>query len=590
LLAGIVTTLGAVVAVHVTPASATPPSTFNPVVEAQNFSITQQRQTIYDTPQYQAQLASDSATSTAQALATEAADPERFFTDDLCWNLGNGCAGDIRLNSWASNGYGLVRPVLFTARDGATISGHVWATVAGPAKRPGIVITDGSVQADENMYWYAAQTLAKAGYVVLTFDPQGQGQSDTFGQAPDQNEGVPAQSDGRPFYDGTEDAINFLLSTPQQPYAPVPSCNTGTSHRAKQDARVARGLDAGYNPFWQLLDPSEIGLAGHSYGAAGVSYIGQWDPRVKALVAWDDLGGPGPNDAPVPGSAGGSRTIGEAGCPANAADRTTVPVTKPALGMSADYGLPPTPNTSLPDPNGKSTWSLNYSKLGVDTGEIIIRGGSHLDFSFIPNQAFGASLRGPDIIDWYTSAWFDKYLKHDAGTDARLLSERWRADPVEAAIDPNHDGNAFSFYYYSRLDIHLGSGGVLDCEDLREGCPGMTTGDGYPGDYSYVKIDTSHDSAGGPGASLRRSSNLSGCARAHALTIALAHYKGRPITKVKVFLDGMVLAKRGRTLRSIQVPGLAGARRHRIRVYEYTRHGFARRVTRVMYGCGRSGA
>src|SRR5207302_10746495 len=128
---------------------------------------------------------------------------------------------------------------------------------------------------------------------------------------------------------------------------------------AKQNARVRAGLDAAYNPFWRLLNRREIGLAGHSYGAAGVSYIAQWDPRVKAVVAWDNLGGPGPKDAPVPGTAGGSQTIGEAGCPANPANRTTVPVTKPGLGISADYGLPPLPNTSLPDPNGKSTWSLN---------------------------------------------------------------------------------------------------------------------------------------------------------------------------------------------------------------------------------------
>ncbi len=107
--------------------------------------------------------------------------------------------------------------MLFTARHGATISGHVWATVAGPAHRPGIVITNGSVQAEENMYWYAAQTLAKAGHVVLTFDPEGQGQSDTYGESPDQNEGFPAQSAGTPFYDGTEDAIDFLLSTPSKP-------------------------------------------------------------------------------------------------------------------------------------------------------------------------------------------------------------------------------------------------------------------------------------------------------------------------------------------------------------------------------------
>ena len=475
------------------PAAAKPPTTFNPVVEAQNFSITQQRQAVYDTPDYQARLTAAGQQGLVEGLATQAADPERNFVGDLCWSHGNGCAGDIRLNNWASNGYGIVRPVLFTARNGATISGHVWATIAGPAKRPGIVITDGSVQANEQLYWYAAQTLAKDGYVVLTFDPQGQGMSDTFGESPDRNEGVPAQTDGRPFYDGTEDAIDFFLSTPAHPYEPVPSCTTGTSHAAKQNRRVKAGFDTAYDPFWKLLKARELGIAGHSYGAAGVSYIGQWDPRVKAIVAWDNLGGPGPNAAPVPGTTGGSRTLGEAGCPADPADRTTVPLTKPALGMSADYGLPPTPNTSLPDPNGKSQWSHSYSKAGVDTGEIIIKGGSHLDFSFIPNQAFGASLRGPDIIDWYTSAWFDKYLKHQRSADKRLLSTRWRHDPISAAIDPGHDGNALSFYYYSRLDIGLFSGGRFVCEDMRDGCPGMVSRDGYPRNYSYLAIDTSRD-------------------------------------------------------------------------------------------------
>ena len=57
-----------------------------------------------------------------------------------------------------------MQPVLFTARNGATLSGHVWATRAGPAQRPGIVITNGSVQAPETLYWFVAQTLAKAGY------------------------------------------------------------------------------------------------------------------------------------------------------------------------------------------------------------------------------------------------------------------------------------------------------------------------------------------------------------------------------------------------------------------------------------------
>jgi hypothetical protein len=339
--------------------------------------------------------------------------------------------------------------------------------------------------------------------------PRARGSPDTLGQAPDSQEGVPAQTDGRPFYDGTEDALNFLLSTPEHPYEPVPSCTSATGHAAKQNDRVARGLDAAYNPFWELIDRGEVGLAGHSYGAAGVSYIAQWDPRVKAVVAWDNLGGPGPHDAPIPGGPpGSSGTIGEADCPADPSARTTVAITKPGLGISADYGLPPLPNTSLPDPNGKSTESLAFTKAGVDTGEIIIRGGSHLDFSFIPNQAFGASLRGADLIAWYTTAWFDKYLKGDPTADSRLLTSRWRDDPIEASVDPNRDGNAFSFYYWSRLDVHLHDGSVFDCEDLRDGCPGMVSGDGYPGTYSYLAVDTSPDAVAGPGAALRAGNRL----------------------------------------------------------------------------------
>ena len=454
----------------------------DPVVEAKNFAKTQERATIYSTPQYQLELRRISAQNSAQALAIQVADPERSFQANLCAGGQDGCAGDVRLYDWEAKGYGIVEPVLFTARNGATISGHVWATKAGPAQRPGIVITNGSVQANEQLYWFAAQTLAKAGYVVLTWDPQGQGQSDTRGEAPDENEGFPAQSDGRPFFDGTEDALNFFLSTPDERYEPVPRCSTGTSHAPKQDRRVAAGLDAAYNPFWRLLDRSRIGIAGHSYGAAGVSYVGQADPRVKAIVAWDNLAGTDPNGV-------SSRfPPGEAGCPADPSQRTTPKIAKPALGISADYGLPPTPNTSQPDPGAKSTESHAYTDAGVDTGELIIRGGSHLDFSFIPNHAFGASLRGADLTAWYTTAWFDRYVKGDPTADRRLLTNRWRHDGAEAAIDPDHDGNAFSFYYPSRLDF-----AGADCEDLRAGCPALSDDDGYPGEYSYVAIARSPD-------------------------------------------------------------------------------------------------
>ena len=202
---------GAVLAVAGSLTVAASAAALDPGTEAQNFSKTLERQAIYTSPEGQLLLRQVGTRNELASVQAQLADPERAFSTNLCARGDDGCAGDPRLYDWEAKGYGIVKPVLWTARNGATISGRVWATAAGPAKRPGVVITNGSVQADEQMYWYAAQTLAKAGYVVLTWDPQGQGQSDVAGEGPDAHEGVPAQSDGRPFFDGTEDALGVLL-------------------------------------------------------------------------------------------------------------------------------------------------------------------------------------------------------------------------------------------------------------------------------------------------------------------------------------------------------------------------------------------
>jgi pimeloyl-ACP methyl ester carboxylesterase len=240
-----------------------------------------------------------------------------------------------------------------------------------------------------------------------------------------------------------------------------------------------------------MLNPQRIGLAGHSYGAAGVSYIGQWDPRVKKIVAWDNLAAPDPNQ--TTGASGGGQE--EQPCPANPAARSVPAITKPALGMSADYFIPPEPNTSEPEPLAKSQESFAYTAAGVDTGEILIRGGTHYDFDWIPNDGFPATLRGADEITWYTTAWFDKYLKGDSSATNRVLTNPWRSDAQEAAVDPNHDGNMFSFYYRSRLAIGLHDGGRFDCEEMRAGCPGMVSNDGRPPEYSYINLVTSPEGA-----------------------------------------------------------------------------------------------
>ncbi|MGH3928989.1 MAG: hypothetical protein ACRDTF_03315, partial [Pseudonocardiaceae bacterium] len=249
---------------------------------ARNAAKSQERSRDYGTPQYQQLLLAETGRAAGDGVGTPLVEPDRLYVTNLCGTGAAYCAGDVRLSRWARDGYGLVEPVHYTARNGATISGHVWATHTGPTQRTGVVITPGSAQAPEPLYWWAAQVLAKAGYLVLTLDNQAQGQSDTFGAGPDFLSGQPQQATGETFFDGTQDGIDFLLSTPQDAYCPRPS-RSGVSHCAAQPGHTA------FNPFWHLVDHAvPVGLAGHSYGANGVSWVGQQDPRVGAVVAWDD--------------------------------------------------------------------------------------------------------------------------------------------------------------------------------------------------------------------------------------------------------------------------------------------------------------
>lgn len=462
---------------------------FDPALEAKNFAKTQERlHYITLTPAFQARLQQQNAASPGQDLHIQTTDPERNYTANICGHRTNECAGDVRFYDWAANGYGMRKPVLFTARDGATISGNVWATRSGPRKRPGIVLTTGSIQAPGTLYWGLAATLAKHGYIVLTYDVQGQGRSDTFGQGADAQEGVPSQ-EGQPFYDGTEDGIDFLLSTKKHPYEPRLSCGNanggiGTSHAAKQNRRVRAGLDSAFNPLYRRVDPKRVGIAGHSLGAAAVSFVGQEDPRVDATVAWDNLSTPA------------GSMFGTPACPSAPATRMTPQITKPAMGMSNDYSLVATPYTSDPDPLGHNAGFAAYRAAGVDSMEVNIRGGTHYEYSFLPGNTLAyplgaATLRGEDMAAWYSTAWFDRYVKCQGRpacqrrADRRLMTNRWRDDKLGGKVDANHDPNLYSFYLRSQYSLHRATGREVGCNDMRRGCASLAP-NGRGGSYSFV--------------------------------------------------------------------------------------------------------
>ncbi|QIK67737.1 hypothetical protein G7072_16530 [Nocardioides sp. HDW12B] len=458
----------------------------DPAQEQNTYAKTQERAEVYLTPAGLAALATLGAETFVQALVEQGSDPERFYLSDACWSGSLTCAGDVRLARWREDGHGKVREVLYTARNGATLNGHVWATDAGPRKRPLVVITPGSVQAPEQLYWWAAQTLAKQGYVVLTRDAQGQGQSDTFGEGVDFLDSVPSQTTGVTFFDGTQDSLDFALSSKADPYCPRRS-RSGTSHCDKQERRAAAGLNAGWNPFARLVDRTRVGLAGHSYGAAGVSWVGQQDRRVDAVVAWDNL-------CDVTAATPPRLTAGgnvPAGCLEGGLGSPKPRV--PSLGISNDYGLTPTPFLTEPDPRAKSQGSRVFSKAGVDSGQLVVRGGTHYEYSFIPTPTFGATRRGIDLASWYTTAWFDRYVKGSgAGALDRLLTDGWRHDAVDREVDPEGGGDLLSERYRSRLDIGRDGGLRVRCEDLRGDCAALRADD-RPSSYSYVRIATSPD-------------------------------------------------------------------------------------------------
>ena len=181
---------------------------------------------------------------------------------------------------------------------------------------------------------------------------------------------------------------------------------------------------------------------------------------MKAIVAWDNL-------ARRPGTGAGVQPA-RRGCPSKRARRRAV--TKPALGMSADYGLTPTPYTSDPDRSAKcDAVARSYAAAGRRHRRARHPRRHALRLLVHPEpRRSAATLRGADDSPGTRPRGSTRYVKGDRRPTARLLTDRWRNDAAEAAVDPDHDGNLFSFYYDSPLSVD-----GRTCADLRtaQACP-----------------------------------------------------------------------------------------------------------------------
>jgi hypothetical protein len=83
-------------------------------------------------------------------------------------------------------------------------------------------------------------------------------------------------------------------------------------------------------------------------------------------------------------------------------------------------------------------------------------------------------------------------------------------------------------------------------------------------------------------------SSLVACSPRSTLKLTVRRFRGRAITRVRVYVDRrLVFTRHGRSLHMVTVAGLPGSARHRIRIAMYTRRGFARSIMRTVYGCAR---
>jgi dienelactone hydrolase len=352
-------------------------------------------------------------------------------------------------DEWQAAGRGSYDPFYFLACNGARRTATLWIpSTPKPAEGyPGIVISTGAVQAFQEIYFWAAQGLAEAGYMVLTYDVQGQGRSE---MDPDPAYAMPnATCDDSVYTQGMRDGLRWLRSNPSNLY--------------RTAAQNPRAGTSSFNPHGADVDLNRIGIAGHSAGAAAVSLVGQEDPGVKAIVAWD--------------------------CLREVPDDDIALIHAHALAICSEYGFTQDPpKTAAPSRDFKAAAFKQIvahdeslpEENKVDTMLVIPRASTHLEYDYVP-LVFPATRYGERVAMYYTLAWFDRYVKGDTSATARLTATRFDdsadrssigAGTYDAATNSNVPyeiegdctSNRLSFYYASRFNL---AGGAVLSDDMQ---------------------------------------------------------------------------------------------------------------------------
>jgi dienelactone hydrolase len=362
------------------------------------------------------------------------------------------CNGDAyrRIDAW-DGVRGDVREISFANRYGATLRGQLWSpprgfTDAVTARRradpfPALIIVS-AYGFEHSRYRAFAQGLAEEGYVVLTFDPQGQGASDADGhprycdpegawREPQEmgirETGACAGQDPQP--EGT---------TSDLPYLP-PIILSGDArgvqelYRAFRPRFVFGALDAATwllsddNPWRDRVDETRLGIAGHSLGAYAAMMVANGDPlqRFDAGISWDSFAHLDNGVAP----------------------------SVPTMFQQSEQENLLGPRTAPPEhpewlhPARRS--HAEFLASCVDTKFLVLRSSTHREWSyFAPGNLTEASRTGERFALHQSLAWFDRYLKGaktrhvrgDETAQARHASRRLDAAVLDDSADRSSIG------------------------------------------------------------------------------------------------------------------------------------------------------
>lgn len=293
-------------------------------------------------------------------------------------------------------------------------------------KRPALVFSDG-ISSNQVMYYWFAESMAARGYVVLTYDPAGQGQSEgTWTDTFQQNTGTGDCNFGGACLD-VQDAVRWMVGDAITPRTDLMGYQGG---QMRPFAGVKDPLTGPTNPIASRLDRASVGLAGNSMGALAT---------LNYLTALDS--GTSPDGRPLPPLAA---AVAMSGATPSAVANVPLQVQTSDFDGSPTLVGPGVGGVNL----GAMGQGIGYYPIkemvdrlrtpprANDLSLVVFEGGVHTDHTRVPYVP--RTLWATQLASHYAGAWFDCHIQGDgtacdaARTGMPHLSEAFGSELYDA--------------------------------------------------------------------------------------------------------------------------------------------------------------